>query len=315
MLIFTPKQIEELLSIVDKHHSMFIATNIGTNFLSMKEREILELSGIDLSKWDSKKGKIEEAFTFGILSTALADSRIKGMDYKEFKKFIDSKNFMPLTTSEKSAIEHLKYQSFSDITNLKNRVKNDINVTILDEDKNYRTFFEEATRESAIKTVERRGSVRDMISELGHKTQDWERDLGRIAEYTLHNAYEEGRAAQLEKEYGDKDVLVYKDVYGGACKHCIRLYLTAGLGSQPIFFKLSELRANGTNIGKKVVDWKATLGPLHPYCRCTVNEVPPGYDWDKETNTFIRVPYKTKNEKVLNRKKVLIKIGEKEYQV
>jgi hypothetical protein len=315
MLIFTPKQIEELLSIVDKHHTMFIATNIGTRYLSMKEKQILKDAGIDLSKWDSRRGKIDEAFAFGILSAAISDSRVKGMKYKDFKKFMQSKNYMPLTTLEQAAVDHLKYQSFADITNLKGRIKNDLSVIMLNEDKNYRTKFEEATRESAIKTVEMRGSVKDMISELGHKTQDWERDLGRIAEYTLHTAYEEGRAAQLEKEYGTKDVLVYKDVYPGACKHCIKHYLTGGLGSQPKIFKLSELKANGTNIGKKVDDWQATLGPLHPYCRCTINDLPEGYEWDKDSSKFVRGRYKAKHQKVKDRKKVAIKIGDENYLV
>ena len=102
----------------------------------------------------------------------------------------------------------------------------------------------------------------------------------------MHTAYEEGRAANIEYELG-KDAIVYKDVYPGACRHCIRLYLTNGFGSQPRLFKLSALRANGTNIGRKPVDWLAVLGPIHPWCRCTLNKLPPGYKWDDKTKDFV----------------------------
>lgn len=55
-------------------------------------------------------------------------------------------------------------------------------------------------------------------------------------------------------------------IWVGNCKHCIQLYTTEGIGSKPREFKLSSLIANGNNIGVKVKDWKATLGPVHPFC-------------------------------------------------
>lgn len=50
------------------------------------------------------------------------------------------------------------------------------------------------------------------------------------------------------------------------CPDCVRLHLTAGPGSPPRIFKLSELQANGTNVGKKRAAWKAVIGPVHPWC-------------------------------------------------
>ena len=202
----------------------------------------------------------------------------------------------------------------SDVKYLNDKVKNDVNSIMLNQDKIVQSKLGDVTREAAIKTVQMRGSVRDMISEMGHRTGMWEQTLGRMAEYTLHNAYEEGRAAQLAKENGD-EVRVYKDVYPGACKHCIKHYLTAGLGSEPVIFTLDKLRENGSNIGKKVAQWLPTLGSLHPYCRCTINQVPEGHDWDKKKGKFVKVRYVPKNAKVANRKKVSVIIGGKEHLV
>jgi len=314
MLIFTSKQIDELMSIIDMHHFMFIGTNIDPKYLSTEEQSILRKSGIDIDKYRGRTGKIEEAFAFGILSSANSDARVKGMQYKEFKKFISSKNYIPLTFKEMAAIDHLKYQAHADIKTMSDRIKSDLSNIMLDKDKAYMTKFEEIKRDAAIKVVEMRGTVRDMVSEIGLKTGKWEMDLGRMAEYTLHNAYEEGRAAELERS-GGEEILVYKDVYPGACKHCIKHYLTAGFGSRPVIFKLSELRANGTNVGKKVGAWQATLGSLHPHCRCTVNELPSGSTWDDEKGRFVMGKSSIKSEKVRNRKKISVKIGDEEYMV
>lgn len=313
-MILNPKQIQEVMTIIDKHHGLFISANVGTDYLSQYERRVMLDAGIDLDKFKGKRGKVDEAYAFGMLTVAIGDSRAKGMNYKDFKKFVASKNYMPLTTKENAAIDYLKYQTHSDVQNLNNKVKSDMNTILVHQEKVTHANLGDVTRDAAIRAVEMRGSVRDMVSEMGEKTGMWESNLGRIAEYTLHNAYEEGRGAQIEKEYG-KDGLVYKDVYPGACKHCIRLYLTSGIGSKPVIFKLDELKANGSNVGRKVDSWVATLGPLHPYCRCTVNEVPAGYVWDDKENKFVYGKPVIKNEKVRNRKRVAIKIGDDNYLV
>lgn len=79
-----------------------------------------------------------------------------------------------------------------------------------------------------------------------------------------------------------------KLVWSGNCKHCVRLYLTSGIGSEPKIFKLSELIANGSNIGKKVADWKPTLDPIHPYCRCNLMYLSNSlnFKWDIKDKKF-----------------------------
>ena len=128
----------------------------------------------------------------------------------------------------------------------------------------------------------------------------------------MNTAYQEGRASGIEKHTG-KDALVYKDVFPGACRHCIRLYLTDGIGSEPIIFKLSQLRENGTNIGRKAADWKATVGSVHPYCRCQLNEYDNRYDWNPETHSFSTL--KSRQSKIERKSKIKVTIGNKEFLV
>ncbi len=36
----------------------------------------------------------------------------------------------------------------------------------------------------------------------------------------------------------------------------------------------------------KIKDWKAVCGPLHPWCRCELESIPPGYEWNDKSKTF-----------------------------
>jgi len=72
-MIFTPNQIEELLTILDYHHTFVIATNLGTSVLSEYDRNLLKGFGIDLDKINSTTPLYEKMFLFGRLSGLLKD--------------------------------------------------------------------------------------------------------------------------------------------------------------------------------------------------------------------------------------------------
>lgn len=122
-----------------------------------------------------------------------------------------------------------------------------------------------------------RETVRRMASDMGHATKDWTRDLQRIAQTEGHRAVEEGiregwLAQEEEKEPEErKPVLVFKLPRPGCCDDCARLYLD---GDVPRVFTLDHLTANGTNVGVKRAAWKAVVGPMHPWCGCTLHKVP-----------------------------------------
>lgn len=99
---------------------------------------------------------------------------------------------------------------------------------------------------------------------------------------SIASAQFEGRVFNLEVEedhsYFANDLAVHN------CNHCVRLHLTAGPGSPPRIFRLSELIDNGSNVGKKARDWQATVPPVHPWCACVLVRVPPGWGFDEYGN-------------------------------
>lgn len=284
-MIFTPQQVQVLMDIINRHMLTFIAKNVGPDLLTNDEKSLLLMHGVDVTKIMITETAIYKSFAFGILSQALGHTKVVGMDYNKFKSFLQSNEWVPLNARENFVLDSIKRQSFKDIKNLGAKIQLDCMQAMSKTATGRRKDYEKIISDAALKTVEDRKSAKDMVSEIGHKTGQWGRDFDRISDYILHKGYDEGKVAQIQSQYGD-NALIYKDVYAGACKHCIRLYLTGGIGSEPIIFKASELIANGDNIGRKTSQWKPVIGSTHPYCRCTSNHLPDGYKWNPETKSF-----------------------------
>jgi hypothetical protein len=312
MTLLTPNQIQELMKMVDKYQLTFIARHIGASILTDEERGILESHGIDVSKITPHSSNVTEAFKFGLLSIALSHASASKLTYDQLKTSLKDSTFIPLNRQESAMLESLKYNTYSHVSKLGGNIKNDIRNGLVEVDRKGMARAGEVVRNATKEAIEKRKGVTEIVSILGEKTGQWNRDLLKIASYNLHEAFNQGRAMAIEKEFGDNKV--YFDVYLGACKNCVKAYLTGGIGSQPKVFKVQELRNNGSNIGKKVIDWKPTLSPTHPFCRCTVNRVPEGYVWDEETASFTK-PDKEFERKVERKSRVNVTVNGKTTEI
>ena len=265
-MIFNNKEFKSLLDIVHFNHLIFIVTNIGVDILTDEELDFLKKYGLNEKDLiDVENNPLEQAYRFGVLSAAIGDKESEGLNYDDFLSYLNSGTFVPLSKEESYALEFIKNRAYSDIKNLENGIIRDFENIHLKTSEEIRAKYEEIIGDSAKKAILDRESLKQLTLEIGNKTGDWERNLDRISDYVLHQAYEEGRANYIEEEFGE-DTYVYKTVYEGACAGCIRAYTTAGIGSEPRIFKIDELRANGTNIGRKLPDWLPVLGPMHPHC-------------------------------------------------
>lgn len=296
-MIFNNEQILDVLSILDRYQSIFILNQLGVNYLTQSEKNILISVGIDLNEFKNKKGVIEHAFLFGMLSEAISDQRTKKMNYSQFQKFLKSGNFIPLTEQEEFALEQVKNRSFNDISGLGSRIKTGTSNVLIRSNQKQQAAVKKIIQEKSIEAVNLRMSASELARELGRATEDWERDFLRIAYYILHEAYNTGRAQSVLKNIGE-EAEVYFDVFPGACKRCKELYLEDpnDPNSKPKVFKLKDIIANGNNIGRKVDEWLPTISPIHPYCRCIVNVKPKNMEWDSELRSFI-IPVKVISKK------------------
>ena len=70
------------------------------------------------------------------------------------------------------------------------------------------------------------------------------------------------------------------------CKSCMRFWFLPD-GITPRVYKLSELMANGSNIGKKQADWLPTVSNTHPNERHLMLEVPIGWGFKGGAISYI----------------------------
>lgn len=301
-MILTAGQVNDIVAILRKHQLTFIAEQLGLDYLSDADKALLTASGVNLNKYTNAQGVIEHAYLFGLLSEALGDERSKQMDYKQFQKFIKSGQFVPLTDEEEFVLEQVKTQSYNDISGLGSKIIQGARNIVVRANLKEQNRIRDIIKEKAVDAVKYRKSAAQMASDLGHATEDWERDWLRIAYYTLQNAYNYGRARSIFRDHGE-DAEVYFDVLKGACKHCRKLYLTDpdDENSEPIIFKLKDILANGNNIGRKAAAYLPTVSPIHPYCRCTIRYKDPNMVWDEETQSYTKPKqYQPKNKKLRN---------------
>lgn len=293
-------EIQDILGILQRHQYVLIAEQLGLNYLTQDEINILLAAGVDLDQFKNNQGIIDHAFLFGILAEAIKDDRAKKMSYKQFKDFIKSGNFVPLTEAEEYALEQVKNRAYTDIVGLGNRIASGTSNLIIRSNNSQQASIRKIIRDKTVDAVKYRKTATQLASDLGHATEDWERDWLRIAQYVMHEAYNYGRAQTVFKEHGE-DAEVYFDTLKGACKWCKELYLTDpdDEDSEPKLFKLKDVLANGTNIGRKPQDYLPTVSPVHPYCRCTINYRNPKFDWDWKTKSFSKPrKYIPKNKKL-----------------
>lgn len=218
---------------------------------------------------------IERAYRQGKLK-GITKARIAAKDVeKEFPKLTGrDREFVQLANLE---VE----QNFSNILNKQRTAYTRKTVEALKRDLNLvgETFKDEPIPRHWIAT------------ELRKITKDSRQDWDMVVRTELKNNQLQGMASSIldgSSPYSNdrEETMVFKRPMPNACKHCIRLYLEKD-GRTPKLFKLSELMANGTNIGRKAADWKATLGPIHPWCQCQLGIMPKGCQFDESGQIVI----------------------------
>lgn len=305
-----PKQVLELISIIENNGALFIAQNLGPDYLTVQETERLKRLGINpKTLYLPEKDFILQQFYLGLISDAMGPE-VQKVKYADIVRNLKAGAYIPQTFREKATIESIRKQFLGDIKSINGKMFADLTGIINESDTKNAKAYEEVIRDTIEEGTLKRKTYGEIANEIGHKTGDWSRNFDRIVQYIGHQAFDEGRAALYEKQDGE-DAQVYKDVYPGACKHCIRLYTTGGIGSEPIVFNLSTLRANGTNIGRRVADLKPVVGSTHPHCRCTLHKLEEGMIWDGDKGKFVR----ERKIEIVGRKPVTIIFNGKEFQV
>lgn len=316
-MIFTQEEIQNLFRIIDYRLARVIMDVLGKDFLMPEDLEIFKEFNFDFLREVSKISPYYQSFIFGKLSSILSPEQLKTLNYKDLTEYVQKEQYKKLSPREKAEFHAAATRTYGYIKGMGNRIKETLGNSIYEEEFKNAAELREAESLAVLKeelargVIERR-SVKAIISTMGHRLSDWNRDWGRIVETEMQNIYSIGQAQTIMEAHG-LDARVYKEVYPGACTHCRKFFTTGGSGSKPRIFKLKDLINNGDNIGKKTKDWLPTLSPTHPYCRCLLRYIPEGYVWEESTGSF--EPPKNYERKIERKSKVKITVGNKVFEV
>jgi hypothetical protein len=284
-MILNPFQIENILRQISKNILVYIGVNLGEGVLSEVDKAILTSAGLNVVGLGGLYPAYYRMFLLGRLTQLIGDANSKKLEYADFEKYLQKNQYQPLTPFETIQYNIARQATYKHLKNLDNRIRSDVEGSI--NGWLARSEYENIIKEEIIAGVAQRKALTNIVSDIGHRTGDWSKDLGRIVDTEMNNIFQQGRAVTIAEANKGKDPWVYKDVYAGACRHCIALYTTKGLGSEPRLFRLSELIANGSNIGRKVGDWKGTVTGIHPFCRCLLRKKNDYQIWDKVKKQFV----------------------------
>jgi hypothetical protein len=133
---------------------------------------------------------------------------------------------------------------------------------------------------------------KNLRSLLREKVENWDYRWKTIVNTELNRASNWGSMdAILHNNAGvtPENITVYKvgnEPGHGACKYCAKFWYEAD-GKTPKVYRLSELIANGSNIGRKAKDWLPTVDGAHPNETHTLHELKPGYGFVNGEIEFI----------------------------
>lgn len=258
--------VEKLVQEVADHGLAF-----SVNFLGLKPDQMA------LTRLQRKGLVLKEKFSFP--ANAYAMQRVSDVLIAaaqdpvkiSFKQMLEMARHVPLTTFERDQIAYVERETARHVTGLGEGIASTVQGAAEEAHQimRYRDLIRETSREGLLN----RWSWKDLSSELGRRTGDWARDWDRIARSELQDAALDASASKIARDNEGEDPLVYKIPRRNACRYCVALYLRDGDFEKPRVFRLSTLVANGSNVGRKVAQWKPTKGIAHPNCNCNLYEL------------------------------------------
>jgi hypothetical protein len=263
-----PKVINSKISqIVNKYTLLLRYMMLGPKALTKKQIKLL-----------IKEKMLSPKFYRPTIDDAYLETHLKNL------KLVSPKSIRDYT------IKHLRESAGQLIDNFTTKISTDISNIVNNNLLSYSQKLREIVPETLADAMLKKRTVKQIIQELKDKTEDHFKDWERITVTEIARANNLGATDAIIANNPDKD---FKEIYvykvgpddGKKCKFCHKFWQLPD--GTPRVYKLSELMANGTNYGKKQVDWQATIEPTHPRCREILLELPLGYGFKAGKLTYI----------------------------
>ena len=266
----TPQQVNQIIKIIKEHMNVILELTTGKSVDNSRLAKKLKLP-------KQVSDLITDSYKYGKLGI-LKNKNLKSMPAKEVEKLLRQ---VKLTPTQEQSISYLKLKAEQNIQSITARITSTVvNAALQDQLNMYETILEVIP--PALENHPT--NFNKVASDLREKSKDWNRDWDRVAYSEMWDSKLNGEVnAIIDNESPISkqglNTRVFKRPAPNACAHCKKHYLEKD-GITPKVFTVSELLANGNNYGKKVADWKPTLGIMHPNCICPLSVLPDGWKFD-----------------------------------
>lgn len=281
-MVFTNEKIREILEIIKAYHAAFVYNNITTDI----DKDLIDLVkkyNLNIQP-DEIKSYLKDGYEIERLRSLLEGARDSKMTYTSTKKLLKD-NPIPLTTAEKSSIDHAQQSAGRYITKTGDLLKESLKELLLETNIDFKQDILSQTIRGPLKEgIAKRQTVKKIASEMRTASEDLFRDFHRIAFTELQNARNHAKIDQVytsNKGKKESEILVFKRPSPDACRACKSTYLTSD-GVTPKVFTLAEFKKNISNVGIKTKKWLPVIESLHPNCACELGQLPPGFGFDED---------------------------------
>ena len=276
--LLSHSQLQEIARIVEDYHNALTYMTLGPDYLDDEDAKRLRAKG--LIDPEAAENYPELAYMFGRILEDIGDEEAISLSYADFLKYL--RDNPPLLDMENRAtIDVIQREFHHDIEKLTDRVEVDVKRTILDGEDDLRRKLKTARKKMTV-GVEKRQTAEQIGREIERATGDYTSDWFKLTATRVTEAGLEGRAEQIAtlSELG-QEARVFKRPRPDACKWCADLYLMPDKKT-PKVFTLSEMHGFGRHTrGTRKEEWRPVVGPVHPWCACTLHELPPGFGFDE----------------------------------
>lgn len=277
-MVIKKKTISKIKDIIKAHHNLLLISVLGKDGMSAALLKQLKDMKLDVDKFDSGESLLKLAYNHN-LHNEDGDTRAPKTVSEAQKQ---QGNGTHTGDAHTSAIEHLDSNIEQLVEKQAFDVLSRVEGIIRDNNNEYRfDALQNLDRTEALDTVIKKNSMGQLKQNLRNSSKDAARNWSRIAATEVSNAVGIGSIDRIVVDNRHKnsgDVFVYRVNPNDAatCKYCRKFYIDKD--QSPKVYRLSTLLGNGSNYGKKAVNWNPTALATHPNCRDSqVLELRPGF--------------------------------------
>lgn len=264
-MLLSKKVLDRIKKVVEGRYASLLLDLVGLDFFSEEEKADFRKKGIKL---ENKDDILKLIYDYNYLNN---NTTQKPKNLAEARVQSDAKR--KISTRQTNTLKNQKMAVTGLVEQLKSTYLADVSLFLSQANNQYESLSLDKGKEIA-----KNFSLNQFKQHLKDSAAKSNRSWTTTAVTEMSNIVALASLDSITEQNEDKDpseIYVYKVIADSkACPWCKKFYGE----TTPKLYKLSDLTANGTNMGKAKKDWKPVVGVTHPNTRTSpIIELKPNF--------------------------------------